>query len=147
MCKPPPTKALDHYLGSIYFVHKNIESLLQGHMFRVNEAKGFVRFAGAKRGTDHPTTIRCCKILRALEILSLTRRPTILTTQLASFRQRTSRIRINWKKVSQSLTFAKDGCPQIRRRAPEEEAVGCAALPSPCSLLGGTRYMRIDVTR
>lgn len=33
---------------------------------------------------------------------------------------------------------SQDGCPQVRRRASEEEAVGCRCLPPPSSLLGST---------
>lgn len=33
---------------------------------------------------------------------------------------------------------SQDGCPQVRRRASEEEAVGCHRLPPPSSLLGST---------
>lgn len=35
-----------------------------------------------------------------------------------------------------SAINSQDGCPQVRRRTPEEEAVGCASLPSPSPLLG-----------
>lgn len=37
-----------------------------------------------------------------------------------------------------SASFSIDGCPQIRRRAPEEEAERYPPLPASRSLLGGT---------
>lgn len=37
-----------------------------------------------------------------------------------------------------SAINSQDGCPQVRRRASEEEAVGCRCLPPPSSLLGST---------
>ena len=33
-----------------------------------------------------------------------------------------------------------DGCPQVRGRTPEEEAIRCDSLPAPCPLLGGENF-------
>ena len=40
--------------------------------------------------------------------------------------------------LTRRCRYSQDGCPQVRRGASEEEAVGCYAVSAPCPLLGST---------
>jgi hypothetical protein len=72
-------------------------------------------------------------------LLNLTKHFRQLVTASAdkvSRRHKTFDLLIN-KPSLLTLAFTTDGCPQIRRRASQEEAVRRPAIPSPSPLLGG----------